>query len=234
MLLTVVDQRRVQYSVLTANDAVVAVSINYFGAVENILRVLPDTKNVAVVIGSSPIEKFWREEIGREVQPFTDRIAFTWYDHLSFEDILKHAAALPPQSAIFWELMIVDAAGVVHEEGKALARLHAVANAPIFTYTDAFFGREIVGGPHVPVLEHGRQVAEVAFVSSTARGRAISRYRLSDLERPSSTGGRCSAGASAKAVCRREARFAFANRPYGSDIVRKCWGSSLRFCCRPR
>ena len=61
MLLTVVEQRRVQYSVLSANDAVVAVSINYFGAIENILRVLPDTKNVAVVVGNSPIEKFWLE-----------------------------------------------------------------------------------------------------------------------------------------------------------------------------
>ena len=96
------------------------------------------------------------------MKPLANRIAFTWYNDLSFEDILKQAAALPPQSAIFWELMIVDAAGVVHEEGKALTRLHAVANAPIFSYTDAFFGREIVGGPHVPVLEHGRQVAEVA------------------------------------------------------------------------
>jgi signal transduction histidine kinase len=81
---------------------------------------------------------------------------------LSFEDILKRAAALPPKSALFWGLMIVDAAGVVHEEGRALTRLHAVANAPIFSYTDAFFGREIVGGPHVPVLEHGRQVAAAA------------------------------------------------------------------------
>ena len=162
MLLTVVEQRRVQYSVLSANDAVVAVSINYFGAIENILRVLPDTKNVAVVVGNSPIEKYWLEEIGKEVKPFANRIAFTWYNDLSFEDILKHAAALPPQSAIFWELMIVDAAGVVHDEGRALTRLHAVANAPIFSYTDAFFGREIVGGPHVPVLETGRQTAAVA------------------------------------------------------------------------
>ena len=48
------DQRRVQFSTLTANDAVVAVSINYFGAIENILRVLPDTKNVAVVVGNFP------------------------------------------------------------------------------------------------------------------------------------------------------------------------------------
>jgi two-component sensor histidine kinase/ABC-type uncharacterized transport system substrate-binding protein len=162
MLLTVVDQRRVQYSVLTANDAVVAVAINYFAAIENILRVLPNTKTVAVVVGNSPIEKYWKEEIGNEVKPFANRLAFIWYNDLSFEDVLKHAAALPPQSAIFWELMVVDAAGVSHEEGSALTRLHAVANAPIFSYTDAFFGREIVGGPHVPVLEVGRQSAEAA------------------------------------------------------------------------
>jgi signal transduction histidine kinase len=162
MLLTVVDQRRVQYSVLTANDAVVAVAINYLGALENILRVLPDTKTVAVVVGSSPIEKYWKEEIGREWKPFANRLSFIWYNDLSFESILKHAAALPPQSAIFWELMVVDAAGVPHEEGTALRRLYAVANAPIFSYTDAFFGREIAGGPHVPVLEAGKRTAEVA------------------------------------------------------------------------
>jgi signal transduction histidine kinase len=162
MLLTVVDERRVGYSVLTENDAVVAVSINYLAAMENILRVLPDTRNVTVVVGTSPIEKFWKEAIGKEVEPLASRIAFSWTDHLSFEELLKQAAALPPRSAVFWELMIVDAAGVVHEESRALARLHAVANAPIFSYTDAFFGREIVGGPHVPVSEVGHRTAEVA------------------------------------------------------------------------
>jgi signal transduction histidine kinase len=163
MLLTVVDQRRVRYSNLTANDAVVAVAIDYRAAFENILRVLPDTRTVAVVVGSSPIEKFWKEAIGDEVRPLTDRIALKWYDHLPFEDILRDAAALPPKSAIFWELMVVDAAGVVHDEGRALSRLHAVANAPIFSYTDAFFTGEIVGGPHVPVLEVGQRTAEVGL-----------------------------------------------------------------------
>jgi signal transduction histidine kinase len=162
MVLAVVDQRRVQYSVLTDNDAVVAVAIDYFAAIENILRVLPNTKSITVVVGTSPIEKFWKEAIGKEVEPLAGRIAFAWTDHLLFEDLLRLAAALPPHSAIFWELMIVDAAGVVHEEGKALAQLHAVANAPIFSYTDAFFGREIVGGPHVPVVEHGQRVGEIA------------------------------------------------------------------------
>lgn len=162
MVFTVVDQRRVQYSKLGPKDVVAAVAIDYYAAMKNILQVLPGTEHIAVVVGTSPIETFWREEIERETKPLQDRVKFTWYNSLSFEDILKHAASLPPNSAIFWELMIVDAKGVVYEEDKALARLHTAANAPIFSYTDAFFGREIVGGPHVPVLEAGRQVGAIA------------------------------------------------------------------------
>ena len=73
MVFTAVDQRRVQYSDLTANDAVVAVRIDYLGAIENILQVLPDTKHVAVVVGASPVEQFWRKEIAREVKPLEGR-----------------------------------------------------------------------------------------------------------------------------------------------------------------
>jgi signal transduction histidine kinase len=162
MLLMAVDQRRVQYSSLTPNDAVVAVRINYLAAVENILQVLPETKDVTVVIGTSPIEKFWKEAIGKELEPLAGRIRLSWTDQLSFEALLKHAAALPPNSAIFWELMIVDAAGVVHEGGTALSRLHAVANAPIFSYDESFFGHEIVGGPLLLVADSSRQAAAVA------------------------------------------------------------------------
>ena len=82
MILTAVEQRRVQYSILTANDAVVPLRIDFFADIQNILRVLPDTKNIAVVVGTSPIEQFWREEIRKDVMPFADRVSFTFYDDL--------------------------------------------------------------------------------------------------------------------------------------------------------
>lgn len=162
MILTVVDQRLVRYSNLGPNDSVVPVAIDYSAALKNILQVLPETNHIAMVVGKSPIEQFWRKEIEKGTGPLSDRVKFTWYDTFSFEEMLQHAASLPPKSAIFWELMIVDAAGVVHEEDKALARLHAIANAPIFSYTDAFFGQEIVGGPLVPVVDLAQQVGAVA------------------------------------------------------------------------
>ena len=163
MVFTAVDQRRVQYSSLTANDAVVALRINYLSAFENILQVLPDTNDVVVVVGSSPIEKFWKEAIGKEVEPLANRIKLSWTDELSFEALLKRASALPPHTPIFWELMIVDAAGVVHEGDEPLRRLHAVANAPIFSYDESFFGNAIVGGPLLLAADTGRLTAAAAI-----------------------------------------------------------------------
>ncbi|MGB7672772.1 MAG: ATPase, partial [Pseudolabrys sp.] len=163
MVFTAVDQRRVQYSSLTANDAVVALRINYLSAFENILQVLPGTKDVIVVVGTSPIEKFWKEAIGKEVEPLADRIKLSWTDESSFEALLKQASALPRHTAIFWELMIVDAAGVVHEGDVPLTRLHAVANAPIFSYDESFFGNAIVGGPLLLAADTGRLTAAAAI-----------------------------------------------------------------------
>ena len=178
MVFTAVDERRVQFSALSKNDAVVPVRIDYLAAIKNILQVLPDTENVTVVVGASPIERFWMEEIGKAVKPLTNRVSFTWTNNLSFDDLLKNAAALPPRSAIFWELMSVDAAGVVHEGNTALARLHAVSNAPIFSYDESFFGREIVGGPLLAVLDSSRQTAAVAV-------RILGGEKASDIKIPS-------------------------------------------------
>jgi signal transduction histidine kinase len=97
------------------------------------------------------------------VEPLANRIKLSWTDELSFEALLKRASALPPHTAIFWELMIVDAAGVVHEGDEPLRRLHAVANAPIFSYDESFFGNAIVGGPLLLAADTGRLTAAAAI-----------------------------------------------------------------------
>jgi len=162
MLITALEQRRVAPTALTANDTVIATTINFAGAVENILRVLPETANIAVVMGDSPIERYWVEQIRNELDPFNESIVFTWLNDLSLDQMLKRVAALPPRSAVFFGILSVDAAGVAHEEAKAFRELHAAANAPIFSYGDAFFGDGIVGGPLGSIENVGRQAAGVA------------------------------------------------------------------------
>ena len=124
---------------------------------------LPRTKTIAVVIGASPSEAVWREATRKIVAPLAERVQFRWYSELSFESLLKDAAALPANSAIFWLGMHVDAAGVAHEGADALLRLSAAANAPIFSFDGSFFGEGIVGGPMQSVDELSKKAAEVAL-----------------------------------------------------------------------
>jgi signal transduction histidine kinase len=163
MVFTAMEQRRIDVSALTEHDSVVAMTHDFAAAIENILRVLPDTKNVMVVNGYSPNERFWLEEIRREVRPLESRVAFTWTSHLSFEEILKLASELPLHSAILWHTMYVDGAGVAHEDDSALKRLHAIAKAPIFSLFDVFLTGETVGGPMHSMLEEAQDTAAVAI-----------------------------------------------------------------------
>jgi signal transduction histidine kinase len=163
MVLTAVEQRMVDRTVLTDDDTVISVHNDFSAFFASILRVLPDTKEIAVVIGASPLEKFWLDEIKREAKPFEDKVEFVWYADLSFEEILQRASALQPHTALFWHLMSVDGAGVAHEGDLALRSLHAVANAPIFSHQGAFFGRDTVGGPMHSVAELSRLAANATI-----------------------------------------------------------------------
>src|SRR6266850_2439239 len=96
-----------------------------FGFYSIASSISPDTKVVAIINGNSPNEKYWQKEMRRELQPLDGRIEIRWYDDLSYDDVLKQTASLPPHSAIFWYQMIVDAAGVAHEGDRALTRLYA-------------------------------------------------------------------------------------------------------------
>jgi signal transduction histidine kinase len=163
MVLTAVEQRLVDRTLQTNNDTVISVYNDFSAFFGSILQVLPDTKTIAVIIGASPLEKFWLDEAKREAKPFEDRVAFVWYADLPFEEILKRATKLPPHTVLFWGLMSVDAAGVAHEGDLALRSLHAVANAPIFSFQEAFFGGDSVGGPMHSIAESNRQTANATI-----------------------------------------------------------------------
>ena len=163
MLFTAVEARRVQYDKLTENDTVAAAAHDFPAAFEIILQVLPGTKTIAIVNGASPNEAFWQGVLQRELEPLSKRVKIKWYNELSFEEMLKDAANLPPNSAIFWHLLSVDAAGVAHEANAALHRFSAAANAPIFSYLDVWFGEAILGGS-MQSAQEGSAVAAAAAI----------------------------------------------------------------------
>src|SRR5262249_46615608 len=90
-------------------------------------------------------------------------VKITWFNDLTFSQMLAYSAAMPEQSAIFYALLSEDAAGVPYSEDRALDEFRKVASAPIFGISDYQMGRGIVGGPLVQTQILGRESAEVAL-----------------------------------------------------------------------
>ena len=162
VIFAALDARAIKDATLTAYDTTVAVSIDLNAVIENILRTLPNTTTLAVVIGDAPIEKFWVNEFLHAIRPFEGRVKPVFMNDLSFDEIEKRVAALPPASAIYFGDLVIDARGIPYRQEDVLARLHAVANAPIFGQYDYQLGGGIVGGPLLSVHTLSRKTAEVA------------------------------------------------------------------------
>jgi signal transduction histidine kinase len=156
------EQRTVNRAALTPNDAAVLVGLDFTQWIENVLRVLPDTKHFVWILGASPLEQFWVEEFRRVSQPFADRVSFEWLNELTFEDMQKRLSQLPPHSAAFFVDIRIDAAGIPLDRESVLPKLRAATNAPIFGYVDNYLGHGIVGGPLMSSGEVGGRIAEAA------------------------------------------------------------------------
>jgi hypothetical protein len=156
------DPRLLADGSLTTNDTVVGYRIELPAYMENILRVRPETKRVAVVIGNTPLERYWVSEMRREFEPFSNRVSVVWWNELPFDEMLRQAAALTPETAILYQFVMADAAGVSQPRDRVFAPLRAVATAPIFGYGDYHLGRGTVGGPLAPQAEQGRAMASAA------------------------------------------------------------------------
>ena len=146
ILLTAFEARVVSRAALKPGDAAVASRLDLSRALENILRVRPETRRIAIVVGDTPLERFWRKQLERDGASLADRVTFVWFDGLSLVQMTERIAALPPDGAVFYALLLVDAAGVPHERLEALARMKSAARVPIFGLYEDELGK---GGPTV-------------------------------------------------------------------------------------
>jgi signal transduction histidine kinase len=163
MLIVGAARRRISDNSLAENDAVVLSDLDLTEYLASILKLLPQTTDVAVVVGNSPVERYWTSELARAFQPFTDRVKIEWFNDLTFDAMLQRAAAMPPTTAILWFLLSEDAAGIPYLEERALDAMREVASVPIFGTGDYQMGRGIVGGALLPTQKLGALGADAAL-----------------------------------------------------------------------
>ncbi|MFO1478270.1 MAG: PAS domain S-box protein [Verrucomicrobiota bacterium] len=140
------------------------------------LRVLPGVTNVAVVLGHSPLELFWMQQLQEATRPYTNRLHFEYFCPLTFQQMLDRAARLPPRSVLLYAMLLVDKAGVSREGNDSFDAIYAAANAPILGTRSSQLGRGILGGAMFPFHDEAQTAAEMS--SALLNGDAARGFRM--------------------------------------------------------
>jgi PAS domain S-box-containing protein len=146
VIYTGMDRRTLPADAFASNATFVGENFDLKGLVEDMLQLVPETNNIVVILGATPLERYWTEEFRQAFAPFMGRVRFTWVNDLSFDQMLDLVSKLPPHSFVLLGLLMRDASGVTYNEDFALARLHAVSRAPINGMFQHEVGLGIVGG----------------------------------------------------------------------------------------
>jgi signal transduction histidine kinase len=176
LLFASVDERWLRAGPLGENETAVTVVNDFPGLIDDILHVLPETRQVLMVTGSGSMGRFWRRELEGEFARFQGRVEFVWSDELSLSDVLQRCASLPSHSAIVYLAFGTDVTGAAYADEQVLADLHARANAPLFGTHSSLLGHGIVGATRLSIGDVASSTAEVA--SRILKGEAPGRLRL--------------------------------------------------------
>ena len=162
ILFASVDRRFLDDAPLGDNETAVAVDNQFSRTIETILQLLPETRQVFMVMGSGPLGRFWRRELESQFGRFRDRLTFVWSNDLSLQEILRRCTSLPEHSAILYISFGADAAGASFPDERLFAELRDTANAPLFAGQSVYLGHGIVGGSLLSIDDMSRDTADVA------------------------------------------------------------------------
>jgi signal transduction histidine kinase len=157
-----VDQRLLGDSPLMDNEAPISVLNDFPQVVDDILQVLPATRQIFMVMGAGPIGKLWHQELEIQFERFKDRVTFVWSDDLTLAQLLERAAHLPDHSVIYYFTFATDSLGTAYADERVVADLHSVANAPLFSAHSVYLGHGILGSARLSIDDASRRAASAA------------------------------------------------------------------------
>ncbi len=141
------------------------------GTVRLALRLLPETRRVALISGVSPQNRHFADLHRERLRAFGDRMELIDLTGLSLEEMLTRVAALPEHSILLVSLVWIDGAGRSLVGLDLLPRVSAAANRPVFSVFGPTVGAGAVGGSMVDLLELSAEAGRVAV--RVLRGEAV-------------------------------------------------------------
>jgi signal transduction histidine kinase len=130
--------------------------------IEAALRLLPETRHVVVVGGTTAFDKTAMSITKANLASLASKLDFLYLTDLEMSELLRRLQQLPKQTVVLYISFFQDAAG--HKFINATGALPMVArasNAPVFGISDTYLGNGILGGNLMRFQEQGKVSARI-------------------------------------------------------------------------
>jgi len=137
--------------------------LDFKSTLDLILKLQPDVREVIVVSGNAPSDRYFADLAAQQLRSYEDRLLFTRLAGLPLSDLRLRLSSLPKHTAILFVTIAEDGTGKKFLPDEAIPALANVANAPIYGIAVTYLGKGIVGGSLLDQERLGQATAEVAL-----------------------------------------------------------------------
>lgn len=136
---------------------------NISDVMDGALSLLPHTKRIALIAGTSPTDRQGERGYRLAFKPYAKKMELVDLTKLSMKDTLARVASLPPDTFVVYSSMLRDGTGRDFIPWRALQFIAEASNAPVFSFSDSYLGHGIVGGRLASFKENGGAAAALAL-----------------------------------------------------------------------
>jgi PAS domain S-box-containing protein len=162
LLLGLIDHRFIDAGALPANATPVYVQVDVASTIRAALQNHPGARRVYVVGGGSRFDRGWESIAREDLRDLEPIVAVTYDTDSTFEALLQHVAALPPDAIVLYTAMTRDADGDPARPVDVLEAMRRVSRVPIYGISSTNIGHGIVGGSLLDFDGHGTDMAAQA------------------------------------------------------------------------
>jgi PAS domain S-box-containing protein len=138
----------------------VTFSADIRGTIDLALRLQPDAKNAAVVVGTSELDRYWLAMINQELRSYKSEVKVIDLAGLPPDELLNRVAALPPHTVVLFQLIPEESAQGAIGTYDILTTI--AQQFPTYCFVDYCMDHGAIGGSYPDWVEQGREAGKLA------------------------------------------------------------------------
>ena len=126
------------------------------------LQLQPDTQHAAVLVGSSPLEHYWLDQLQNDLGPYRAKVDLRFLTGKPINELIREVSDLPPKSVVITTFFFQDSSGQFFRTEDVLDLITREAHVPVYSIYSSYIGHGVVGGCITDPEVTGKKVADLA------------------------------------------------------------------------